>query len=248
MILYPAPFRDLPHLLCALSTRLGGHSGAPLGMNLSFAVGDDERMVARNRQTFFGALGIREDDVVFLQQVHGTRVICPDAPVRGEPADGSVTTTPGVYLSVTIADCVPVFLADPAVPAVGALHAGWKGTAGKIVGEGVRTMTDALSASPGRLQAYIGPSAGACCYAVGEEVAALLPADCVRSENGRLFADLKAANTQALLAAGIPRTNIVVDPACTICGATLFHSHRRDGARSGRMMGVIGIRPGPTRG
>ncbi len=243
MIIHPPLF--LPHrrILCGMSTRLGGQTAGPLGMNLSFAVGDDEEAVKQNRETFFGALGIHQDDVVFMQQVHGTRVLSVAAPAGGERADGSVTSVEGVYLSVTVADCVPLFLADPDAPAVGVLHAGWKGTVGGIVREGVRTMMTVSGARVDRLLVAIGSSAARCCYEVGPEVADVLPPSCVTRDGSRLLADLKEANRLQLVDAGVPERNITVDPACTICAPGIFHSYRRDGVRSGRMMGVIGIRP-----
>ena len=242
MILRPAFGGDHPALLCALSTRSGGVSGGSFGMNLSFAVGDEPAAVEENRRRFFGAIGVPMDNLVIQKQVHGDTVRHVRAAGVLDSTDGSCTATPGVFLCVTIADCVPVFLFDPGVPAVGVVHAGWRGTVAGIARKGVDVMVRELGAVSSRMLAWIGPSAGVCCYAVGEEVVAGLPASCVRASDGVMKADLKEANRQHLMLAGLPEGGITVDPACTICGAALFHSHRRDGAGSGRMMGVIGLR------
>lgn len=242
MILHPALAPGDDRLLCAMSTRLGGVSAGSFGMNLSFSVGDDPAAVQENRKRFFAAAGVPEDRVVFQRQVHSHTVRCVDTPGALDETDGVCTATPGLFLCVTIADCVPVFLYDPGIPAVGVVHAGWRGTVGEIARRGVEIMTETYAVVPSRMRAYIGPSAGVCCYAVGEEVWSRLPATCIVDADGVRKADLKKANRELLIAAGLPPESVLVDPACTICGADLYHSHRRDAAASGRMMGVIGLR------
>jgi hypothetical protein len=91
------------------------------------------------------------------------------------------------------------------------------------------------------MQAFIGPAAGGCCYEIGEEVARRLDSRFVLRDGSRLRADLKGANAAQLEEAGIPVGNIEVHPGCTIMEPEVFHSYRRDGKRSGRMMAVIGI-------
>lgn len=242
MILRPALAPDDDHLVCALSTRLGGVSVGSFGMNLSFAVGDDPAAVMENRRRFFAAAGVSPDRVVFQKQVHGDTVLRVDAPGIVEATDGICTATPDLYLCVTVADCVPIFLYDPGARAVGVVHAGWRGTVAGIVKRGVETMVRELGAQAARMRAYIGPSAGVCCYVVGDEVSSRLPLSCVVETPRGRAADLKCANQGLLEEAGIPPASITVDPACTICGSDLYHSHRREGAASGRMMGLIGLR------
>lgn len=247
MILRPAFAEAYPFILCALSTRQGGVSGGGFGMNLSYAVGDDPAAVTENRKRFFGALGIGLDELAFQRQVHGDTVRRIDGPGTWDETDGLCTSAAGVYLCVTIADCVPVFLVDPAVPAVGVVHAGWRGSAAGIAAKGVRSLAETPGAKVSSMIAYIGPSAGVCCYAVGHDVASHFPQSCVVRRDGRHHVDLKEVNRTQLLEAGLRSESVIVDPSCTICGADLYHSHRRDGARSGRMLGVLGIRraPGP---
>jgi YfiH family protein len=242
MILMPEFVADDARILCVLSTRHDGVSAGAFGMNLSFSVGDDPDSVEENRRRFFGAAGVPRKNAVFMRQVHGDAVRHVQTPGPVDATDGVCTATKDLYLCVTTADCVPVFLYDPGVPAVGVVHAGWRGTVAQIARKGVEAMVWELGAQPSRMRAFVGPSAGVCCYAVGEEVWSKLPASCVVGASGERKADLKKANREQLLACGVPAAAAVVDPACTICGADLYHSHRRDGTASGRMMGVIGLR------
>lgn len=242
MILRPVLAAGDGRLVCALSTRLGGVSAGSFGMNLSFSVGDDPAAVRENRRRFFAAAGVPQERVVFQKQVHGAAVRPVDVPGTIEATDGICTATPDLYLCVTVADCVPVFLYDPAAPAIGVVHAGWRGTVAGIVKHGVEVMIRELGAQPARIKAYIGPSAGVCCYIVGDEVSSRLPTACVVETPRGRAADLKRANRGLLEEAGIPPGSIIVDAACTICGSDLYHSHRREGVASGRMMGVIGLR------
>jgi len=242
MILRPAFAERYPSLVCALSTRLGGVSAGSFGMNLSYSVGDAPEWVTMNRKKFFGSLGIAIEDLVFQHQVHGDTVRPVVAPGAWQETDGLCTSSPGLFLCVTVADCVPVFLIDPGIPAVGVVHAGWRGTAARIAAKGVRVMAERLGANPSGMTAYIGPSAAVCCYSVGKEVAMRFPGSCVVREGDSFSVDLKQANREQLMEAGLRSDAIEVDGSCTICQAGLYHSHRREGALSGRMMGVIGMR------
>jgi len=227
-------------IVAAFSTRKGGVSPAPLGLNLSFKVGDDAANVRKNRELFFGPLGIPLDRLAIPGQVHGGTVRRAENPGDYPETDALVTDRPGLFLCVSVADCVPILLFDPARNVVGAVHAGWRGSAAGITGTAVRTMVEAFGTNPGEILASIGPSASSCCYVVGPEVAARFDAGFRAGRNGGVYLDLKEANRAQLVLAGVPHGNIEVSPHCTISEPDLFHSHRRDGAQSGRMMGVIG--------
>jgi YfiH family protein len=155
--------------------------------------------------------------------------------------DGLVTSCRGIALVISVADCVPVLLYDPAVPAIGAIHAGWRGSSQGIVTHGVELMIEQLGAQPERLLAYIGPAASKCCYGVGEDVALRFPDSCVSKRGEKAFVDLKRANLAQLLEKGVLKRNVEVSPLCTITEDAL-HSYRRDRERSGRMMAVISLR------
>ena len=225
-----------------MSTRRGGVSPEPLGMNLSFNVGDARDNVLKNRGLFARALGIDTDQWAAPVQRHTTVVRRVETAGSYPGCDGLVTDTPGVYLAISAADCVPVFILDVRRKAIAAVHAGWRGTAGGIAGQGVGMLVAEFQCRSGDMVAFVGPGAGKCCYAVGEDVAVRFPQELVRREEGKVFVDLKAANVAQLVAAGIPRQMIEMSPHCTIHESALFHSYRREGSASGRMMGIIGLK------
>jgi polyphenol oxidase len=240
-IVRPSVFGRRAGITAGLSTRAGGPDGSPFGMNLSFSVGDEADHVRRNRTLFFGALGIGMHELAFMRQVHGSTVTRVESPGVYPACDGMITDVPRLFLSVTVADCVPVFILDPAVHALAVVHAGWRGTAAHIIGKAVEALGVAYGGLPSRMEAFVGPAAGGCCYEVGADVAGAIDPAFVTERNGRLFADLKACNTAQLRASGVPEMSIESHPGCTIHEKTLFQSFRRDGSQSGRMIGVAGF-------
>jgi hypothetical protein len=144
-------------------------------------------------------------------------------------ADGLLTTRPDVVLSVTVADCLPIFLADNRTGAFGIVHSGWKGTG--IVREALALMASRFGSRPAEVTAVIGPGIGACCYGVPEERAALFaveygPDTILRGERGPPRLDLRAANIRLLRDAGVEEIRVVTD--CTSCSEKLG-SFRRQG-------------------
>ena len=123
------------------------------------------------RARFLAGLGAGQTALITLKQVHSDiiHVIAapPDAPLTG---DGLVTRAPNLLLGIQTADCLPVLLADPEHRAVGAFHAGWRGTLARIVEKGVGVMRREFTSDPAQMRAAIGPGIHACCYAVGDEV------------------------------------------------------------------------------
>jgi hypothetical protein len=240
-VLRPSVFANWPGVVAAVSTRIGGVSPSPLGMNLSFRVGDRDENVRQNRELFFGSLGVRTADLAIPGQVHGTTVLRVDAPGSYPESDALSTAASGVFLCVSVADCVPILLCDPAIPAIAAVHAGWRGTVGRIVAGAVRAMEREYAADPCRLRAYLGPAASSCCYVVGKDVASRFEDRFTRRDGAGIHVDLKEANYQQLLDAGVPAGQVETSLSCTICEPRQFHSFRRDGEQSGRMIAVIGM-------
>jgi polyphenol oxidase len=196
------------------------------------------------------SIGCAASRVGRVRQVHGATVRVVTGQTLEGPvpdADAIVTRESGVAVAVVAADCVPVLLADPATGAVGAVHAGWRGTAANVVGAAVRVMARECGTDPATLVAAIGPSIGPCCYTVGSElVTAFRQAghqdDVDRwfsSRDGVLVLDLWAANRDLLAVAGIPTERIHSAGLCTKSNAAVFESFRADGERAGRMAAVI---------
>ncbi len=226
---------ELPH---GFTTRAGGASAAPFNsLNFGDLVGDDPAAVAENWRQLGEATGL---GFARVRQVHGAKVVVGAGPTTpcGE-ADGVVSATAGVAACVAVADCVPILLARPDGSAVAAVHAGWRGTLERIAAEGVRAL--AAGGDGEAPLAVIGPSIGPCCYEVSDDLAARFAAAFGRRviqqgvRGPRL--DLWAANERALRDAGVVR--VAVLRRCTACEPRLFFSHRRDGGRTGRMVGFI---------
>jgi YfiH family protein len=246
MIIRPTIFDQFPEIIAAQSTRLGGVSPEPFGMNLSSHVGDEQANVDENRRRFFATLGIPpESKAVYQNQVHSANINL----VRGEEgvvkeSDALITAEPGVLLGVTVADCTPILLYDPRTRHIAAVHAGWRGTEQMIALATVRRLIE-LGSNPIDLYAFIGASASKENYEVGVEVATLfesrhsteLPSE-ITHDLGKYLLDVKGANYEQLLFAGIPAEHIELSPLCTI-GDERLHSYRRDGKRSGRMPAAI---------
>jgi YfiH family protein len=210
-----------------------------------------------NRARLAGVIGIAPERFAAVRQVHGATVervtdvpggawaaglgILPamsagdDGAARipaPPPADGQVTGLRGVPVTVLIADCLPVALF--ARGAVAMLHAGWRGLAAGVLGQGVAALREL--GCDGEVVAAIGPGAGRCCYEVGEEVARVFAAHGPQARVGSHL-DLKRVAARALRDAGVVRVHDV--GLCTICDPqSLFFSHRADGALTGRQAGV----------
>ncbi len=229
----PGPYR------VAFSTRLGGVSeGAFSSLNLGILTEDDPASVVENRARLCDAVGADPDGATMAWQRHGA--IVARAQSRGivmpgtvyDHCDGLWSDAPGRAMLLLTADCLPIAVARTGGerPAVGILHAGWRGLLAGLVAAGVRAI------GVRGLRAAIGPSIGPCCYDVGEEVAGpfrqAFGEDVVHE--GRL--DLWTSAERALRAAGcehVDRFDI-----CTSCEADRFFSHRRDHGKTGRQ-GVI---------
>jgi len=229
----------------AQSTRLGGHSkGAYQSMNLGKSTNDDPEMVARNRETFFGSLGIGLEQLVMSKQVHGTNVLLANGAGIYEGYDASITNVPGVYLAVSVADCTPILIHDEKNGAVAAIHAGWRGTAGKIVTAALDLMQKNYGTQGGDCKAFIGACISYDHFEVGEEVAEHFTNEQKRfdKEKNKFFVDLKKANAQQLMDFGLPGSHIDVSPYCTVANNDKFFSHRLEKGVTGRMMAVIGMK------
>ncbi|TVQ43254.1 MAG: peptidoglycan editing factor PgeF [Gammaproteobacteria bacterium] len=247
-----------------VSTREGGVSAPPWGaLNLALHVSDRPEHVRENRRRLAATLGLPAEPA-WLRQVHGTAVtrlgrppaagrvavsagvVSAGAPVE---ADAAVAFQPGVVCAVLTADCLSVVLADTAGQCVGVAHAGWRGLAGGVL----EATIAALDVAPARLVAWLGPAISQACFEVGEEVrAAFLAQDegagaaFTSNARGRWQADLCELARRRLAAAGVG--SVHGGGLCTFSDPARFHSHRRDGAGSGRMATLAwlpGAAPGP---
>jgi len=191
---------------------------------------------------------IRQDRLYGLRQVHSRRVLLieeqPPEEAAAVEADGLLTTRPDAVLSVTVADCLPIFLADRRTGAFGIVHSGWRGTG--IVREALALLASRFGSRPAEIAVVIGPGIGACCYAVPEPRAALFaaehgPGTVRREDGGQPRLDLRAANIGILAAAGVEEIGVVTD--CTSCSPRLGSFRRQGPADYTLMLAWIGRSP-----
>ena len=227
------------------TTRAGGVSKPPFDtFNLGDHVGDEPEAVAANRKRLAAAIGLEEDRLVWMNQVHGARVTKVDGPRDTAVAntDGLLTTTPRLALAVVTADCVPVLMADARAGVVAAVHAGRVGAQSGVVARALEAM-QAAGAHVDDVSALLGPAVTGANYEVPEEMAAeveaALPGSRTTSRRGTPALDLRAGIARQLKTLGV--NAIDVDPRCTFDDPTLF-SHRRD-APTGRLASLIWMEP-----
>ena len=224
-----------------ITTRAGGVSAPPYdSFNLGDHVGDDSAAVAANRARLAATIGLGEDRLVWMNQVHGDRIVVVDDTVDHavDDADGLVTTTPRLALVVVTADCVPVLMADARVGVVAAVHAGRVGAQRGVVVRAVQTMLD-VGARVEDISALLGPAVSGRNYEVpaemADEVERALPGSRTTTAKGTPGLDLRAGIARQLTELGV--TAIDIDPRCTVDDPDLF-SHRR-GAPTGRLASLI---------
>lgn len=179
---------------------------------------------------------------VHSRQAHGSLVQTHDRAHEGlllsDGYDGHATAQPGLLLTISVADCVPVFLADPDAGAVSLLHAGWRGVAADVLEAGLASLRRLADTRADRVWMHTGPAICGECYEVGPEVheAVGLP----RPESNTNI-DLRRVLGERAARLGIRPERVSVSRHCTRCGPGRFFSHR--GGQRGRQMAVIGVLP-----
>ena len=214
--------------------------------------GDDPENVAENYRRLGEAVGFAPAKLVLANQTHSDIVrVVTEADCMGSlshraypECDGLVTNTPGVALMVFAADCTPILLHDPVTGAVGAVHAGWRGTASGIVKNAVAAMVSALGCKAENISAAIGPNIGMCCFEtdsdVPEAMISALGEDAkpfIQARGNKFHVDLKQINALWLRRSGV--TDIEISDHCTACCPELFWSHRVTKGKRGSQGAVI---------
>ncbi|MBI5632101.1 MAG: peptidoglycan editing factor PgeF [Nitrospirae bacterium] len=186
------------------------------------------------------------DQIYLPIQKHTDKVVVIEASLEPVIADAVITKQKGLLIGVQVADCVPVLLCDLKKQVVGAVHAGWRGTAEAILKKTILTFYDKFFSDPADIQVAIGPSIRQCCYEVdGEVIRAVSLAtgnsDYFKSKGDKFCLDLAAANQVQALTAGVPEGNIWISDDCTFCSPEKFFSYRFAKGSTGRQAGFIGI-------
>lgn len=235
------------------TTRYGGVSKDYLSsMNIGTRRGDDPENVLENYRILGKAIGFDPEKAVLTRQTHtdivrkvgrvewGAGLFAPDL----SQCDALITNEPETALVIFTADCTPILLYDPMTGAVGAAHAGWRGTASGIAGKTVDAMVAAYGCRRENIRAAIGPNIGQCCFETDWDVPeAMLRSlgqtaqEYITQQNEKYYVNLKALNALHLRRAGVER--ITVSEDCTACQQNRFWSHRRVGNLRGSQGAII---------
>ncbi|PKL88257.1 MAG: peptidoglycan editing factor PgeF [Ignavibacteriae bacterium HGW-Ignavibacteriae-2] len=223
------------------STKIGLGRNGQFDFNLSYSVGDDPGIVTENRKMFIESLGLSNNNIAFQKQIHSDIITIVDKPgVVGE-SDGLITNKSGIGLAVTSADCTPIFIYDRKNKVIAAVHSGWRGTEKQILFKTLEKMKSEFGSEPENLFAYIGPSISKANYEVGAEVATLFDDKFLTANKSSFHLDVSSVNLDYLLKFGLPKQNIQHSRICSYGARHLLHSYRRDGAASGRALGIIAL-------
>ena len=245
---------SVPH---CFTTRLGGVSvGALDSLNLGMHRGDPPENVAENYRILSEAIGFDPENLVLTRQIHSDIVRVVDRSCHlgvdhhaYPDCDALVTNDPGTALVVFTADCTPILLEDPVTGAVGAVHAGWRGTASAIAARTVETMCREFGAKPENIRAAIGPNIGPCCFETDADVpTAMVEAfgeaarQWIYPKGEKYYVNLKEMNALVLRRAGVEQ--IEISDACTMCRPDVFWSHRVTRGNRGSQGAIIVCKEG----
>jgi purine-nucleoside/S-methyl-5'-thioadenosine phosphorylase / adenosine deaminase len=247
----------IPQIAHGVTRRVVGLK--PAEGNVGYGAPRDLDDAWKMRSLWCDAVGLDAATIVTVHQVHGSEVVVAmqsDAGRGAIPgskplaqADAIISNEPGVTLMTLHADCLALFLCDPVIPAVAAIHAGWRGTIVGVTARTVEAMVASFGAQPDRIIAHLGPTNRACCFEVGDEVIdgwlTVDPTDQARSvtrPGPRAHFDVAAANRWQLLQSGVQPANIEMSGICTSCSSEQWFSHRVQGPDTGRFGAIIGIR------
>lgn len=239
-----------PH---CFTTRLGGVStGCLESLNIGTSRGDEPENVLENYRRLGAAIGFDVANVVLSRQTHSDIVRPVTEANRGaglftpalEECDALITCTPGLALVIFTADCTPILFWDEKTGAVGAAHAGWRGTVSGIGAKVVAEMARQFGTDPADICAAIGPNIGRCHFETNGDVPQALRAaygsavePFITPVGEKFHVDLKQINRWLLNRAGVHR--VEVSDECTVCSSDRFWSHRVTGGRRGSQGAVI---------
>ncbi len=232
------------------TTKLGGASHGHIeGLNLGFRVNDNIEDVKTNYRYLAEDLSMPYEKMVLAKQTHtdNIRIVTEDDLGKGltkasdiEDTDGLITNCKNIPLIVFSADCTPILIFDPVKKAVGAIHAGWRGSVKNIAGGAIDLMHSAFGSNPKDILCAIGPSIGPCCFEIGDDIVDMFPNEYVKNKSDKKYlVDLWKLNSKNLENSGIQPENIFVSGVCTVCNCDTYYSYRVQKERTGRQGAVI---------
>jgi len=238
-------FDKFPEIICAFSTRIDGHSiGKYSSLNIGLSTGDDRETVLKNRSKFYERFELNENQIAIPGQTHSTNVKYAEKGGNYSNADALYTNKTNIYLTVQTADCFPVFIYDPIEKVIAVVHAGWQGAVKNILTITLNKIRNDYNVKYENLNVAIGPGIQPTCFEVKKDVFSKFPTIFLKEhpDKSKRYLDLNAFLFAQLIDYGVKTTNIFSDKTCTHCDSKRFYSYRRSGKKSGRMMGIIGMR------
>jgi YfiH family protein len=238
-------FDQFEELICAFSTRRGGYSkGSFSSLNMGNIKSDDPLLVMKNRNLFYNKLGILKQSVALPDQIHSANVKIISKSGMIPQTDALISNDRGLFLGIQTADCFPVFIYSPKKKTIGIVHAGWKGVVQDILMKTIDTMIENLGVFPSDLFIAVGPGLQKECFEVRSDVYKYFPEEYLEyhKDTSKRYLKLAGYLYNILISMNVPAKQIYISDDCTKCNHKQFFSYRRDGEKSGRMMGIIGIR------
>lgn len=218
-------FNHYPELVLAISTRDNG----PMKIQGNLL---NKFLVKKNQKNFFNTLNIKNEKVVRAGLIHGSEVVIVKDDTKGIPqADGLITNHKDIFLSITVADCLPIFIYDPDNKVICLIHAGWKGLQKNILSIAIQKLVNSFDSNPSNIIVGIGPGISKCHFEVLEDVANIFKNSfpkTIERRAGKIFLDLKFIAKEQLKHLGLQNKNIEVSQACTYCQENKYYSYRRD--------------------
>lgn len=234
------------------SSNLSSHLFAQMSLRAdgSMKVTDDtvlNKQIERNRDNFLRKLSIKPRSVISADLIHGntTEIVTKEKGGQFIPkTDGLITSEKGVYLSITVADCLPIVIFHPGKEILCLLHAGWRGLESKIIDKALATLQGTYKIDSAELLVGIGPAIGPCHYEVNRELAEKFSqySDATLERDLKVFLKLKKIAQRQLMELGVQDSNIKTSDICTYCQSDTYFSHRKDQTDPVQaMMVVVGM-------
>jgi hypothetical protein len=233
---------NYPEIIFGFSTKLGGEKEAPYYFNMSHSVGDNEKTVNDNRRLFFSELRLSLENVAYQKQIHQDTITFVESGGLCGESDAMITNRNNLGLAISTADCAAIFIYDPKIKLIAAVHSGWRGTSKKILLKTLIKLKNEFNSCPEDLIAYIAPSISRENYEVGREFTELFESGYLTPKGEKYLLDIPQVNYDILINFGLNNKNIQVSNLCSYELKEILHSYRRDGLHSGRAVGVIAMK------
>lgn len=233
-------FKRYKNLIISLSTKKNG------SMRFLDELGEDKEIL-KNRKKFLNKLGVEINKTVSAGLVHGNNIKIVSKKDWGQRiigADGLLTSDKNLFLSITVADCLPIFLYDPENQVIGLIHGGWRSLAKNILALTIKKLTDNFDSLPQNILVGIGPGLGICHFEVKDDVLdkfKSFSSETFIKKGEKTFLDLKKVAEVQLFNLGLKKENIEINPECTYCLPVKYFSYRREKPKKVKtMMAIIG--------